>query len=103
MPKLHSGTFGCSFALHRFRAPSMAALIETPLTKLLDIKHPIMLAGMNGVSHSDLAAAVSNAGGIGTIGGLTLSPKVLTQEIKWLKEALNDPNLPFGVDLAIPQ
>jgi NAD(P)H-dependent flavin oxidoreductase YrpB (nitropropane dioxygenase family) len=79
------------------------AIIETPLTKLLGIKHPIMLAGMNGVAHSDLAAAVSNAGGIGTIGGLTLSPKVLTQEIKWLKEGLNDPNLPFGVDLAIPQ
>jgi NAD(P)H-dependent flavin oxidoreductase YrpB (nitropropane dioxygenase family) len=78
------------------------ATIETPLTKLLGIKHPIMLAGMNGVSHSDLAAAVSNAGGIGSIGGLTLSPKVLTQEIKWLKEGLKDPNLPFGVDLAIP-
>jgi hypothetical protein len=62
-----------------------------------------MLAGMNGVAHSDLAAAVSNAGGIGTIGGLTLSPKVLTQEIQWIKEQLKDPSLPFGVDLAIPQ
>ena len=36
--------------------------LQTPLTDLLGIKHPIMLAGMNGVSHSDLAAAVSNAG-----------------------------------------
>lgn len=77
--------------------------IETPLTKLLGIKHPVMLAGMNGVSHSDLAAAVSNAGGIGTIGGLMFTPKVLTQEIKWLKDQLRDPSLPFGVDLAIPQ
>eukprot|EP00927_Polykrikos_kofoidii_P043709 TRINITY_DN3778_c0_g1_i2.p1 TRINITY_DN3778_c0_g1~~TRINITY_DN3778_c0_g1_i2.p1 ORF type:complete len:372 (-),score=71.54 TRINITY_DN3778_c0_g1_i2:145-1143(-) len=62
-----------------------------------------MLAGMNGVSHSDLAAAVSNAGGIGSIGGLTMRPKQLTQEITWLKEQLNDKSAPFGVDLAIPQ
>jgi len=32
-----------------------------------------------------------------------LSPKVLTQEIKWVKEQLKDPSLQFGVDLAIPQ
>merc|ERR1719221_2259716 len=62
-----------------------------------------MLAGMNGVSHSDLAAAVSNAGGIGSIGGLTMSPKVLRQEIRWVKDALTDKSTPFGVDLAIPQ
>ncbi|OLP84461.1 putative monooxygenase [Symbiodinium microadriaticum] len=77
--------------------------LQTPLTDLLGIKHPIMLAGMNGVSHSDLAAAVSNAGGIGSIGGLTMTPKVLTKEITWLKNALADKSLPFGVDLAIPQ
>jgi NAD(P)H-dependent flavin oxidoreductase YrpB (nitropropane dioxygenase family) len=79
------------------------AAISTPLTKMLGIKHPVMLAGMNGVSHSDLAAAVSNAGGIGSIGGLTMTPKVLKQEIDWIKEGLEDKSLPFGVDLAIPQ
>jgi len=73
------------------------------LTALLGIKHPVMLAGMNGVSHSDLAAAVSNAGGIGSIGGLTMSPKVLRQEIDFLRQELDDKALPFGVDLAIPQ
>lgn len=67
------------------------------------MKYPVMLAGMNGVSHADLCAAVSNAGGIGCIGGLTLSPKVLKQEIAWIKEQLTDKSLPFGVDLAIPQ
>ncbi|CAJ1418601.1 unnamed protein product [Effrenium voratum] len=57
------------------------------------------------VSHSDLAAAVSNAGegGIGSIGGLTMTPKVLSKEISWLKKGLVDKTLPFGVDLAIPQ
>mmetsp|Transcript_46402 Transcript_46402/g.92064 ORF Transcript_46402/g.92064 Transcript_46402/m.92064 type:complete len:354 (-) Transcript_46402:107-1168(-) len=77
--------------------------ISTPLTDLLKIRHPVMLAGMNGVSHSDLAAAVTNAGGIGSIGGLMMSPKALTQEIAWLKGALQDKSAPFGVDLAIPQ
>mmetsp|Transcript_68718 Transcript_68718/g.212463 ORF Transcript_68718/g.212463 Transcript_68718/m.212463 type:complete len:334 (+) Transcript_68718:118-1119(+) len=62
-----------------------------------------MLAGMNGVAHADLAAAVTNAGGIGSIGGLTMAPKVLKQEIAWIKEQLDDKSAPFGVDLAIPQ
>mmetsp|Transcript_44213 Transcript_44213/g.118934 ORF Transcript_44213/g.118934 Transcript_44213/m.118934 type:complete len:352 (+) Transcript_44213:57-1112(+) len=79
------------------------ATISTPLTALLGIKHPVMLAGMNGVSHSDLAAAVSNAGGIGSIGGLTMTPKVLKQEIDFLRKELDDKAAPFGVDLAIPQ
>lgn len=78
-------------------------MLSTPLTQILGIKHPVMLAGMNGVSTSELAAAVSNAGGIGSIGGLTMSPKTLRQEIMWLKDALQDKSLPFGVDLAIPQ
>eukprot|EP00924_Labyrinthula_sp_SR-Ha-C_P015557 maker-scaffold_4-snap-gene-3.8-mRNA-1 protein AED:0.00 eAED:0.00 QI:406/1/1/1/1/1/2/148/362 len=81
----------------------MKEIISTPLTKKLGIKHPIILAGMSGVSHGELAAAVSNAGGLGVIGGLTLKPKVLRKEIAELKSHLNDPSLPFGIDLAIPQ
>jgi NAD(P)H-dependent flavin oxidoreductase YrpB (nitropropane dioxygenase family) len=77
--------------------------ITTPLTKLLKIKYPILLAGMNGVSHSELAAAVSNAGGLGVIGGLSLTPSALTREITRLKELLVDKTSPFGVDLALPQ
>ena len=37
--------------------------IQTPITKLLGIRHPIILAGMNQASGPELAAAVSNAGG----------------------------------------
>jgi len=77
--------------------------ITTPLTKLLRIKYPILLAGMNGVSHSELVAAVSNAGGLGVIGGLSLSPNALRKEIKEVKSLLVDKNAPFGVDLALPQ
>jgi len=77
--------------------------INTPLTDLLKIKYPVMLAGMNAVATSELVAAVTNAGGIGTIGGLTMTPKMLQTEINALKRELKDPNAPFGVDLAIPQ
>ena len=44
--------------------------IKTPLTELLNIKHPVMLAGMNVAAGPKLAAAVTNAGGIGVIGGV---------------------------------
>lgn len=66
----------------------MGETIKTALTEKLGIKYPIMLAGMSGVSHSDLVAAVSMAGGIGTIGGLTLSPKVLRHEISEIKKKI---------------
>ncbi|KAJ9633538.1 uncharacterized protein PV06_06168 [Exophiala oligosperma] len=77
--------------------------LTTPLTKLLGIKYPIMLAGMARTSGGPLAAAVSNAGGIGTIGGLGYTPKQLQEIIDELKSNLSDPSLPFGVDLALPQ
>ncbi|KEF53672.1 oxidoreductase [Exophiala aquamarina CBS 119918] len=77
--------------------------LNTPLTKLLGIKYPIMLAGMARTSGGPLAAAVSNAGGIGTIGGLGYTPKQLQEIIDELKENLTDKSLPFGVDLALPQ
>ena len=78
--------------------------IKTGLTDMLGIKHPVMLAGMNAVAHADLVAAVTNAGGIGTIGGLMLSPKALKSEIDEAKALIADKENPrFGVDLAIPQ
>jgi len=77
--------------------------ITTPLTSLLNIKHPILLAGMARTSGGPLAAAVSNAGGLGCIGGLGYSPEQLREIIHELKENLADPSLSFGVDLALPK
>ncbi|KAL9112397.1 MAG: hypothetical protein Q9227_003239 [Pyrenula ochraceoflavens] len=77
--------------------------LETPLCSLLGIKYPILLAGMARTSGGPLAAAVSNAGGLGTIGGLGYSPSQLQEIIDELKGNLADKNLPFGVDLALPQ
>ena len=78
----------------------------TPLTRLLRIRHPILLAGMHIVSSAPLAAAVTRAGGLGTLGGLTLSPAQLRAAIHELKALLppSSSEAPaFGVDLALPQ
>lgn len=54
-------------------------------------------------SSGPLAAAVSNAGGLGTIGGLGYTPAQMREIIHELKANLARPDLPFGVDLALPQ
>ena len=54
-------------------------------------------------SGGPLAAAVSNAGGLGVIGGLGYSPTQLQEKIDEIKSHLRDPSLPFGVDLALPK
>ena len=77
-------------------------IITTPLTTLLSITHPILLAGMAHTSTVPLASAVSNAGGLGTIGGLGYTPSQLRSMISELKASLSSPDLPFGVDLALP-
>lgn len=77
--------------------------IRTPLTDLLKITHPVMLAGMNVAAGPELAAAVTNAGGLGVIGGHGYTPDMLREQIAELKSFLKDPKAPFGVDLLLPQ
>lgn len=77
--------------------------ITTPLTQVLGIQHPIMLAGMAHVANAPLAAAVSNAGGIGVVGGIMYSPAQLREIIAELKSLLKHPDLPWGLDLALPK
>ena len=81
----------------------MESCIQTPLAKWLGIKHPIILAGMARTSGGSLAAAVSNAGGCGVVGGLGYTPNQLQEILTELKSRLDSPDLPFGVDLALPQ
>ncbi|KAH8117237.1 2-nitropropane dioxygenase [Phellopilus nigrolimitatus] len=83
--------------------PSSPQVFKTPLTELFNIKHPVMLAGMNVAAGPKLAAAVTNAGGIGVIGGLNQSPHILQKNIDEIKSYLEDKNAPIGVDLLIPQ
>jgi enoyl-[acyl-carrier protein] reductase II len=70
--------------------------MKTRITELLGIEHPIMLAGMGGVSYSALAAAVSNAGGYGCLGASTMSSAELAGEIAATRALTSKP---FGVDL----
>ena len=81
----------------------MSAPITTPLTTLLGVQHPVILAGMARVSGGKLAAAVSNAGGLGVIGGFQYTPDQLREIIAEMKANFKRPDMPFGVDLALPQ
>ena len=70
--------------------------MQTRLTDILQIEHPVMLAGMGGVSYHRLVAAVSEAGGFGCLGAGTMSSEQMVAEIR-ATQALTDK--PFGVDL----
>ncbi|MEL6826969.1 MAG: nitronate monooxygenase [Pseudomonadota bacterium] len=70
--------------------------IHTPLCDFLSIKHPIMLAGMGGVSYAELAAAMSNAGGYGVLGMAGTSPDFIAAQMARVKDLTDKP---FGVDL----
>ena len=70
--------------------------LHTPLCDLLGVKHPIMLAGMGGVSYAELAAAVSNAGGYGVLGMAGRNPDFIREEMRKVKSLTDKP---FGVDL----
>ena len=72
---------------------------KTRITELLGVRHPIVMGGMAGIGRAKLAAAVSNAGGLGMLSALTMgTPENLAEEIK-LMRTLTDK--PFGVNLTI--
>ena len=81
----------------------IAEQIRTEITDLFKINHPILLAGMNVAAGPKLAAAVTNAGGMGVLGGINYTPDMLRDQIDELKSHLVDKNAPFGVDLLLPQ
>ena len=71
--------------------------MKTRITELFGIEHPIVQGGMHYVGLAPLAAAVSNAGGLGIITALTLrSPEALAEEIRRCREMSDKP---FGVNL----
>ena len=71
--------------------------MKTRITELFGIEHPIIQGGMHFVGLAELAAAVSNAGGLGIITGLTQrTPELLASEIRRCREMTDKP---FGVNL----
>ncbi|MCT4557295.1 MAG: nitronate monooxygenase family protein [Pelagimonas sp.] len=66
--------------------------METAITEMFGIEHPIIQGGMHYVGFAEMAAAVSNAGGLGTITGLTLkTPEALANEIARCKDMTDKP------------
>ncbi len=75
--------------------------LETRVSKLLGIRYPIIQGGLAYLAYSELASAVSNAGGLGQITAMSLaSPEALREEILKVKEKTENP---FGVNFAIGQ
>ncbi|MTH52572.1 nitronate monooxygenase [Bacillus mangrovi] len=74
---------------------------ETRVTEMLGIKYPIIQGGLAYLAYSELAAAVSNAGGLGQITAMSLgSPEELRSEIRKTRAKTTHP---FGVNFAIGQ
>jgi enoyl-[acyl-carrier protein] reductase II len=74
----------------------MHPALKTPLCDLLGIEKPIVQAGMGFVARSELAAAVSGAGGLGVIGAAFLTLDELRTEIRKTKDMTDNP---FAVDI----
>jgi NAD(P)H-dependent flavin oxidoreductase YrpB (nitropropane dioxygenase family) len=108
----------------RGRQKKAAMVLSTRITELFGIKHPIIQGGMHyvgcewfvtlclpglcgaasqpSVADAEMAAAVSNAGGLGIITALTQpTPEDLRKEIRKCRELLHDPATPFGVNVTL--
>lgn len=73
-------------------------MIRTALCDLLNIKYPIIQGGMAWVATAELAAAVSNAGGLGIIGSGAAPPDWLREQLRLAKQLTNKP---FGVNVML--
>src|SRR5262245_47757801 len=80
-------------------------MLRTPICDLLGIQYPIVQAGMGWdkegmTTPPELVAAVSNAGGLGCIGGSSIRPEVIRERIRAVRKLTEKP---FGVDITLPK
>lgn len=73
--------------------------LRTSICELFSIDYPILQAGMGGAAGPELAAAVSNAGGLGVLGAAACTPDQLDE---WIVRARSLTDRPFGVDTLLP-
>ncbi len=73
--------------------------MHTRICDMLGIEHPILLAGMGRAATPELAAAVSNAGGLGVLGAAACGPNQLRA---WIRRTRELTDRPFGVDTLLP-
>lgn len=76
--------------------------IKTRLTELLDIRFPIIQAGMIWVSGAKLAAAVANAGGLGVIGSGSMKPELLREHIHNVRSLIKSGKFAVNLPLISP-
>lgn len=75
-------------------------MLRTPLCDLLGISVPIIQAGMSVLSSAELVAAVSNAGGLGSLGAWRRPPENLSQQLSQIRELTDKP---FAVNYVVPE
>lgn len=73
-------------------------MIKSKICEILGIQYPVFQGGMAWVADADLAAAVSNAGGLGIIAGMNMNGEQLRAEIKKVREMTDKP---FGVNVML--
>lgn len=83
------------------RSPGTADGIRTAFTEAFGVRYPILNAGMGHVALADIVAAVSNAGGLGILGGGSAPPQLVRERIREIRKLTDKP---FGINcpLALP-
>lgn len=67
------------------------SLLHTPICDFLNIKYPMIQAGMGGITTPNLVAAVSNTGGLGMLTAFSMTSEQLKQHITLIKNKTNKP------------
>src|ERR687894_629474 len=93
----HGG--GLAAGVRSGRRQGVRVRLRTPICDLFDIDVPIVSAGMGGAAVPELAAAVSNAGGLGVLGAASCAPAELDE---WITRTRRLTDRPFGVDTLLP-
>jgi NAD(P)H-dependent flavin oxidoreductase YrpB (nitropropane dioxygenase family) len=75
------------------------ASLANRVTEMLEIEYPIILAGMSPVAEWELAAAVSEAGGLGVLGAAGMTPDEISESVRKIRDYTAKP---FGVDILLP-
>ncbi len=75
-------------------------MLHTKICDMLNIKYPIVLAGMGNVAEAELTAAVSEAGGLGVLGAFSMTAEQMLDNIRQVRKLTDKP---FGVDVVFPE
>ena len=73
-------------------------MFKTRITELLGIRYPLLQGGMAWITGWEMAAAVSNAGGLGTIASATMEPEELVRNIMQVRKGTKQP---FAVNIPL--